>query len=100
LEGGPQGHGQAAHKVITRRAICLRDIELKIQAWGFLADVKKPGEGLADLANWQPIRHDRDSEFIASLRDDLRFITRLVRSATTVVRSIEVMPLSYDKDAV
>jgi hypothetical protein len=52
------------------------------------------------LANWQPIQHDRDSEFIASLRDDLRFITRLVRSATTVVRSIEVMPLSDDKDAV
>ena len=83
---------KAAYAVMGARATCLRDVELKIQAWAFTANVDS-GVDLAGLANWQ-LRNcdDVDSEFIASLRDDILFIKRLICGANIVTGSIITAP--------
>jgi hypothetical protein len=85
---------KAAYAVMAAPATCLRDMEIKIQAWAFTAEVKI-GDDLAGLANWQLDDCDEvnvDSEFIASLRDDIRLIKRLVLGANIVVGSITKAP--------
>ncbi len=78
---------RAAYAVIAVPATCLHDIELRIQAWVFQAAVEK-GTGLTDLANWQPHLHEQNSEFIASLRDDVLAMKRLVLAAHVAIGSI------------
>jgi hypothetical protein len=77
----------AACAVIAEPATCLHDIELRIQAWGFTSSVET-GDDLADLANWQPHRNEQNSEFIASLRDDVLAMKRLVLAAHVAIGSI------------
>ena len=78
---------RAAYAVIAEPATCLHDIELRIQAWGFTSSVET-GDDLADLANWQPHRNEQNSEFIASLRDDVLAMKRLVLAAHVAIGSI------------
>jgi len=77
---------KAAYAVMAARATCLRDMELKIQAWAFTAPDVDSGGDLAGLANWQ-LRNcdDVDSEFIASLRDDILLIRRLVWAGSSML---------------
>jgi hypothetical protein len=97
LGEGTKVADKAAEKVMSKRATCLRDMELKIQAWGFIAAVKKPGDDLAHLENWQPNNeYEKESEFIASLRDDILLLKRLLRGATITVGSIEAAPRLSD----
>jgi hypothetical protein len=77
----------AAYAVIAEPATCLHDMDLKIQAWGFTSSVKV-GDDLTDLANWQPHTNELNSEFIASLRDDIQAMRRLASAATIAVDSI------------
>jgi hypothetical protein len=62
-------------------------MELRIQAWAFQAAVERQ-DGLTDLANWQPHLHEQNSEFIASLRDDVLAVKRLVLAARVAIGSI------------
>jgi hypothetical protein len=83
-----------AYAVMAVPATCLRDMELKIQAWAFTAEVEI-GDDIASLANWQLGNCELgnvDNEFIASLRDDIRLIKRLVWGANIVVGSIVAVP--------
>jgi hypothetical protein len=85
---------RAAYAVIAEPATCLHDMELRIQACAFQAAVEK-GDGLTDLANWQPHLHEQNSEFIASLRDDVlamsglcwQLMSRSVRSLRRLFRT-------------
>jgi hypothetical protein len=81
---------RAAYAVVAERATCLRDMEFKIRAWAFTAKVKT-GEGVGGLANWEP-GNDSDSELIASLRDDIPAIKRLVWDANIALGSIASGP--------
>jgi hypothetical protein len=80
---------EAAHAVMEKPARCLREMELKIGAWAFTSEVKT-GDTLASLEHWQPDDYAVDSDFIASLRDDVRFIRRLICGAGLAVSSIGV----------
>jgi hypothetical protein len=86
----------AAYAVIVEPATCLHDMEIKIQAWAFTSDIET-GNHLTDLAHWQPHKHTQHSDFIASLRDDIRAIMRLVGMAMAAVRSIKA-PSPADRD--
>ena len=72
----------AAYKVMEQRATCLRDMEIKIWAWAFIAEVPKDGT-INGLINWKSSGKwmGNDSDFIASLRDDIRLMKRLVWGA-------------------
>lgn len=78
---------KAACAVMAAPATCLRDIAFKIRAWAFTAEVKTVDD-IGGLADWQP-GDDLDSKFIASLRDDIQIIRRLVQAANLAVASIE-----------
>jgi hypothetical protein len=80
---------RAAYNVMESRATCLHDMEVKIRAWAFIAEVPKDGT-LDGLTNWQPRRlyMGADSTFIASLRDDVLAMKRLVSTAKVAVASI------------
>jgi hypothetical protein len=82
-----QKASRTAEAVMRERAVCLYDMELKIRAWAFTAAVEK-GETLSDLNSWRPHAYQRESYFIASLRDDVRHIWDLVAGATFAVSSI------------
>jgi hypothetical protein len=83
----------AAYKVMEQRATCLRDMEIKIWAWAFIAEVPKDGT-LNGLINWKSNSRwmGNDSDFIVSLRDDIRLMKRLVCGANIVVGSIAAAP--------
>jgi hypothetical protein len=84
---------RAAYNVMRERAVCLRDMEIKIMAWAFIAETPKEGT-LDALQNWQPGRYMcDDGEFIASLRDDIRAMKQLVRGAAMAVGSIQYPPV-------
>jgi hypothetical protein len=80
----------AAYAVIAQRATCLRDMELKIQAWAFTSEATT--SDLASLADWQPHECAPNSELIASLRDDILAIKRLVWGANIALGSIASGP--------
>jgi hypothetical protein len=77
----------AAYTVTAQRATCLRDMELKIQAWAFTSGVKV-GSDVASLAKWTPHRYAESSNFVASLRDDVLAMKRLAWGASIAVGSI------------
>jgi len=83
----------AAYKVMEQRATCLRDMEIKIWAWAFIAEVPKDGT-LNGLINWKSGGRwmGGDSDFIASLRDDILLMKRLLWGASIVVGSIAAAP--------
>ena len=81
----------AADAVAAQRPTCLRDMELKIQAWAFTSEVDI-GKDISSLAKWQPNRNAPNSEFIASLRDDILALKRLAWGASIAVGSIASGP--------
>jgi hypothetical protein len=82
---------RSAYAVMEKPATCLHDIELKIRAWAFVAEVKTD-DTLISLEHWQPHRFANNSDFIASLRDDVRLLRNLVTGATLAVSSIGATP--------
>jgi hypothetical protein len=66
-------------------------MELKIQAWAFTSEVDI-GKDISSLAKWQPNRNAPNSEFIASLRDDILALKRLAWGASIAVGSIASGP--------
>jgi hypothetical protein len=85
---------EAAHAVMEKPATCLQEMELKISAWAFTSEVQT-GDTLASLVHWQPNNFATNSDLIASLRDDVRFIRRLICSAGLAVSSIGVTPACW-----
>jgi hypothetical protein len=85
---------RAAKAVAKQRATCLRDMELKIQAWAFQSGVNiGKGTDLKEIANWRPNEEIAlNSELIASLRDDIVAMKQLAWGASIAVGSIASGP--------
>jgi hypothetical protein len=73
-------------------ATCLHEMELKIRAWAFVAPIKTDNT-IPGLQKWKPHEsYSIKSNFIASLRDDVRLIRGMVTGATLVVSSLGATP--------